>query len=231
MRGSSQTVPGNLAVSIRLRLTAFRPLALCRSCDCHRGCFAGLTQGPSRRFPRFAPGWAFAGWDAVLPAELWGQQPSAGHPLTVLQVAAQSPKSRHLFCKGRASGKRLIGIHSYYLNIYYKQRDFQLNQNCVLLRRKGVKIMEELLLEKMARLYERQLLADDSEWAEIQKNCEKVRQNFMERYQSDEEICLQAIDLIDTSTQVSAYREHLRFSICVCLGMELMALRDAVYAM
>ena len=46
MRGPSQTVPGNLAVSIRLRLTAFRPLALCRSCDCHRGCFAGLTQGP-----------------------------------------------------------------------------------------------------------------------------------------------------------------------------------------
>ena len=88
--------------------------------------------------------------------------------------------------------------------------------------------MEELLLEKMARLYERQLLADDSEWAEIQKNCEKVRQNFMERYQSDEEICLQAIDLIDANTQVSAYREHLRFSIGVCLGMELMALRDAV---
>ena len=96
MRGSSQTVPGNLAVSIRLRLTAFRPLALCRSCDCHRGCLAGLTQGPSRRFPRFAHGWAFAGWDAVLPAELWGQQPSAGHPLTVSQVAAQSPKSRPL---------------------------------------------------------------------------------------------------------------------------------------
>ena len=78
-----------------------------------------------------------------------------------------------------------------------------MNQNRVLLRRKGVKIMEELLLEKMARLYERQLLADDSEWAEIQKNCEKVRQNFMERYQSDEEICLQAIDLIDANTQVS----------------------------
>jgi hypothetical protein len=77
----------------RLRLTEFRPLALCRSCDCHRGCFAGLTQGLSRRFPHFAPGWVFAGWDAVLPAELWGQQPSAGHPLTVLQVAAQSPKS------------------------------------------------------------------------------------------------------------------------------------------
>ena len=53
----------------------------------------------------------------------------------------------------------------------------------------------------------------------------------MERYQSDEEICLQAIDLIDANTQVSAYREHLRFSIGVCLGMELMALRDAVYAM
>ena len=96
MRGPSQTVPGNLAVSIRLRLTAFRPLALCRSCDCHRGCFAGLTQGLSRRFPHFAPGWVFAGWDAVLPAGLWGQQPSAGYSLTVLQVAVQSPKSRPL---------------------------------------------------------------------------------------------------------------------------------------
>ena len=56
MRGSSQTVPGNLPLSIRLRLTAYRPLALCRSCDCHRGCFASLTQGPLLRFPRFAHG-------------------------------------------------------------------------------------------------------------------------------------------------------------------------------
>ena len=53
MRGSPQTVPENLAVSIRLRLTAYRPLALCRSCACQRGCFAGLTQGLLRRFPRF----------------------------------------------------------------------------------------------------------------------------------------------------------------------------------
>lgn len=56
MRGSSQTVPGNLPVFCRLRLTPYRPLALCRSCDCQRGCFAGLTQGPLRRFPHFAHG-------------------------------------------------------------------------------------------------------------------------------------------------------------------------------
>ena len=56
MRGSSQTVPGNLPVFCRLRLTPYRPLALCRSCDCQRGCFAGLTLGPLRRFPLFAHG-------------------------------------------------------------------------------------------------------------------------------------------------------------------------------
>ena len=89
--------------------------------------------------------------------------------------------------------------------------------------------MEELLLEKMARLYERQLLADDSEWVEMQKNCEKLRRDFMERHQGDKEICTQAIDLIDSYTQVLTYQEHLRFSIGVCLGMELMALRDTVY--
>ncbi len=56
MRGPSQTVPGNLPVSIRLRLTPFRPEPLCRSCNCPRGCFASLTQGPQRLFPRFAHG-------------------------------------------------------------------------------------------------------------------------------------------------------------------------------
>ena len=69
MRGSSQTVPGNLPVSIRLRLTAYRPLALCRSCDCQRGCFAGLTQGPSRRFPRFAHTLSRAGGSRVYPGQ------------------------------------------------------------------------------------------------------------------------------------------------------------------
>ena len=61
MRGSSQTVPGNLTVSIRLRLTTYHPLALCRSCDYLRGCFAGLTQGPLRRFPHFVHGWNHLG--------------------------------------------------------------------------------------------------------------------------------------------------------------------------
>ena len=45
-----------LPVFCRLRLTAYRPLALCRSSKYHRGCFAGLTQGPQRLFPRFAHG-------------------------------------------------------------------------------------------------------------------------------------------------------------------------------
>ncbi len=40
----------------RLRLTPFRPEPLCRSCNCPRGCFASLTQGPQRLFPRFAHG-------------------------------------------------------------------------------------------------------------------------------------------------------------------------------
>ena len=99
------------------------------------------------------------------------------------------------------------------------------------MKRKGVQILEESLLEKMARLYESQLLAGDSEWAEMRKNCEKLRREFMERYQGDEEVCVRAIDLIDINTRESAYREHLRFSIGVCLGMELMALRETVRTM
>lgn len=53
----------------------------------------------------------------------------------------------------------------------------------------------------------------------------------MERYQGDEEVCVRAIDLIDINTRELAYREHLRFSIGVCLGMELMALRETVRTM
>ena len=44
--GCSQTVPGNLAVSIQVRLTPFRPEPLRRICGFLRGCFASLTQGP-----------------------------------------------------------------------------------------------------------------------------------------------------------------------------------------
>ena len=73
MRGSSQTVPGNLAVSIRLRLTAYRPLALCRSSKYHRGCFASLTQGPLRRFPRFAHTLSRAGRSRGLPGAVSGR--------------------------------------------------------------------------------------------------------------------------------------------------------------
>ena len=73
MRGSSQTVPGNLLVSIRLRLTAYRPLALCRSSKYHRGCFAGLTQGPLRRFPRFAHTLSHAGGSRGLPGAVSGR--------------------------------------------------------------------------------------------------------------------------------------------------------------
>ena len=50
-----------LPVFCRLRLTPFRPEPLCRSCNCPRGCFASLTQGPQRLFPRFAPSWYRAG--------------------------------------------------------------------------------------------------------------------------------------------------------------------------
>ena len=72
MRGSSQTVPGNLPVSIRLRLTPYRPLALCRS-RYHRGCFASLTQGPLRRFPRFAHTLSHAGGSRGLPGAVSGR--------------------------------------------------------------------------------------------------------------------------------------------------------------
>ena len=44
--GCSQTVPGNLPVFCRLRLTAYREGALCRRSEYQRGCFAALTQGP-----------------------------------------------------------------------------------------------------------------------------------------------------------------------------------------
>mgnify|MGYP007016217321 CR=1 FL=1 len=65
--GCSQTVPGNLEASIRVRLNPFLDGALCRSWDCLRGCFASLTQGPKPRFPRSAPGWFRSGRFQRLP--------------------------------------------------------------------------------------------------------------------------------------------------------------------
>ena len=56
-----------MPIFCRLRLTPFRKGALCRSCNCLRGCLVSLTQGPQRLFPRFAPGLARLGRTAVLP--------------------------------------------------------------------------------------------------------------------------------------------------------------------
>ena len=57
-----------LPVFCRLRLTAYLAGALCRSSKYPRGCFASLTQGPQRLFPRFAPTLSRSGKKARLPA-------------------------------------------------------------------------------------------------------------------------------------------------------------------
>ena len=50
----------------RLRLTPFRPEPLRRSCNCPRGRFASLTQGPRRLLPLFVPGSSRSGGLPVL---------------------------------------------------------------------------------------------------------------------------------------------------------------------
>lgn len=44
-------------------------------------------------------------------------------------------------------------------------------------------------------------------------------------------VCMRVIDLTDANPRVLTCREHLRFSIGGCLGMEPVALRNVIRAM